>query len=186
MLAHQVVPRWMCLVAGQMKKFLQKVTFVKSSKLLFQLLWLIGCHKYSIWNWFSLLLGPWKESDVWCNGQNVCLMKSIYMLWFSFILGLNLNFFCFEVIIIYYHSPKQKEIKFKPRIELNHNIYNIYFYLNKFESLPQELDCSSMGLYRSIILMWLLSFLPHCDYIFPSPSPPLGERGAWCFGCSFI
>ena len=46
MLAHQVVPRVMCLVAGQMKKVLQKVTFVKSSKLLFQLLRLIICHKY--------------------------------------------------------------------------------------------------------------------------------------------
>ena len=46
MLAHQVVPLAMCLVAGQMKKVLQKVTFVKSNKLLFQLLWLIGCHKY--------------------------------------------------------------------------------------------------------------------------------------------
>ena len=30
------------------------------SELLFQLLWLIGCHKYSIWNWFSLLLGAMK------------------------------------------------------------------------------------------------------------------------------
>ena len=61
---------------------------------------------------------------------------------------------------------------------------HIYFYLNIFESLPQELDCSSMGLSRSIILMWLLSFLPHCDYIFPSPSPPLGEEGGlmlWLF-----
>ena len=44
------------------------------------------------------------------------------MLWFNFILGLKFNFFCFKLIIIYYHSPKQKEIKFKPRIKLNHNI----------------------------------------------------------------
>lgn len=90
---------------------------------------------------FSFYWGPWKESNVWCNKQNVCLMKSIY--------------------IIY-----------------------IYFYLSIFESLPQELDCSSMGLSRSIILMWLLRFLPHCDYIFPSPSPLLGGEGGlmlWLF-----
>ena len=46
MLAPQVVPRVMRLVVGQMKKLLQKVTFVESNKLLFQLLRLIGCHKY--------------------------------------------------------------------------------------------------------------------------------------------
>ena len=59
------------------------------------------------------------------------------------------------------------------------HIYTI-FYVNIFDSLPQEVDCSTRGLNRSIILMLLLndSFLPHCDYIFPSPSPPLeGERG---------
>lgn len=136
MLAHQVVPREMCLAAGQMKKFIQKVTFVKSNKLLFQLLWLIGCDKYSIWNWFSLLLGAIKGK--WCLAYwTKCLCDEIHT---------------------YIH------------------IY-IYFYLNIFESLPQELDCSSRGLNRSIILMWLLSFLPHCDYIFPSPSPRLGGEG---------
>ena len=44
------------------------------------------------------------------------------MLWFSLILGLNFVFFCFRLIIILYHSPKQREIKFKPGIKLNHNI----------------------------------------------------------------
>ena len=47
----------------------------------------------------------------------------MYMLWFKFILGLNFIFFCFKVIIIHYHTQKQKKIKFKPRIKLNHNIY---------------------------------------------------------------
>ena len=59
------------------------------------------------------------------------------------------------------------------------HIYTI-FYVNIFDGLPQEVDCSTRGLNRSIILMLLLnySFLPHCDYIFPSPSPPLeGEMG---------
>ena len=44
------------------------------------------------------------------------------MLWFNFILGLNFTSLCFKLIIIYYHAPKQREIKFKPRIKLNHNI----------------------------------------------------------------
>ena len=43
------------------------------------------------------------------------------MLWFNFILGLNFIFFCFKLIIKYYHTQKQKKIEFKPRIELNHN-----------------------------------------------------------------
>ena len=45
------------------------------------------------------------------------------MLSFNFILGLNFLFFCFKIIIIHYHTQKQKIIKFKPRIELNHNTY---------------------------------------------------------------
>ena len=45
------------------------------------------------------------------------------MLWFNFILGLNFIFPCFKVIIIHYHTPKQKIIKFKPRITLDCNIY---------------------------------------------------------------
>ena len=42
------------------------------------------------------------------------------VLWFNFILGLNFISFFFKLIIIHYHTPKQKEIKFKPRIKLNH------------------------------------------------------------------
>ena len=45
------------------------------------------------------------------------------MLWFNFILGLNFILFCFKLIIIHYHTQKQRKIKFKPRIKLNHNIY---------------------------------------------------------------
>ena len=45
------------------------------------------------------------------------------MWWFSFILGLNFIFLCFKVIIIHYHTPKQKKRKFKPRIKLDNNIY---------------------------------------------------------------
>ena len=45
------------------------------------------------------------------------------MLWFNFILGLIFVFVCFKLIITNYHTQKQKKIKIKPRIKLNHNIY---------------------------------------------------------------
>ena len=48
---------------------------------------------------------------------------SISMLWFSFIPGLNFVFLCFKLIILHYHTQTQREIKFKPRMQLNHNIY---------------------------------------------------------------
>ena len=38
------------------------------------------------------------------------------VLWYNFILGLNLFLF-FQT---HYHTPKQKKIKLKPRIKLNH------------------------------------------------------------------
>ena len=46
-----------------------------------------------------------------------------YMLWFSFILGLNFISFCFKLVIIHYRTRKQREIKFEPSIKLNHNIF---------------------------------------------------------------
>ena len=49
----------------------------------------------------------------------------MYMLWFNFIPGLIFIFFCFKLIIIYYHTQKQKKIKIKPRIKMNHNIYTV-------------------------------------------------------------
>ena len=49
----------------------------------------------------------------------------MYMLWFNLILGLNFISLCFKLIIIHYHTQKQREIKFKPRIKLNHNIYTL-------------------------------------------------------------
>ena len=46
------------------------------------------------------------------------------MLWFNIILGLNFIFLCFKLIILHYYcNPKTREIKFKPGIKLNHNIY---------------------------------------------------------------
>ena len=49
-------------------------------------------------------------------------MKLLYVLWFNFSLGSNFVFLCFKLIIIHYNTQKGKEIKFEPRIELNHNI----------------------------------------------------------------
>ena len=50
----------------------------------------------------------------------------LYVLWFSFILGLNFFFLCIKLIIIHYHTQKQlRKIMFKPRIKLNHNIYTV-------------------------------------------------------------
>ena len=37
--------------------------------------------------------------------------------WFKFYFSL------FKLTIVDYHTPKQRKIKFKPRIKLNHNIY---------------------------------------------------------------
>ena len=49
------------------------------------------------------------------------------MLWFNFILGSNFIFLCFKLIIIYYHTQKQRKIKFEPSIKLNHKIVLYYF-----------------------------------------------------------
>jgi len=56
------------------------------------------------------------------------------MLWFNFILGLNFIWLCFKLIIIHYHTKKQKEIKFKLRVNLNHNILLMLF-ANFFKKL---------------------------------------------------
>ena len=65
---------------------------------------------------------------------NFCKKGIRYILWFSFILGLNYFIsLCFKLVIyIHYHTQKQTEIKFKPSIKLNHNIYyrNICYFLD--------------------------------------------------------
>ena len=48
---------------------------------------------------------------------------------------------CCKLIIIHYHTPKQREIKFKPRIKLNHNIYS---HLTMLQEIFQVRDiCAS-------------------------------------------
>ena len=51
----------------------------------------------------------------------------VSMLQFNFILGLIFISLCFKFITIHYQTPKQREIKFKPRIKLNHNIYTLAY-----------------------------------------------------------
>ena len=46
------------------------------------------------------------------------------MLWFNFILGLNVISLCFKLIIIHYHTKKQREIfKTKDKTEPQHISY---------------------------------------------------------------
>ena len=53
------------------------------------------------------------------------------MLWVNFIFGLNFTSLCFKLIIVHYHTYKPGEMKFKPRIKLNHNMYARKFYTLK-------------------------------------------------------
>ena len=65
------------------------------------------------------------------------------MLWFNFILGLIFVSHCFNLIIIHYHTPKEREIKFKPRIKLNHNIY-MYVHM-QYSSFLENNGCDMGG-----------------------------------------
>ena len=59
------------------------------------------------------------------------LVSSTYVV-VNFILGLNFIFFCFKLIIRHYHFQKQKELKFKPRLKLNHKTYTELVTLTSF------------------------------------------------------
>ena len=72
----------------------------------------------------------------------------IYMLWFNFILGSIFNFFCLKLIITHYHTQKQKERRIKPRIKLNHNIYNLFRVPKHCEPLVYVDD--------NTLLLWVL------------------------------
>ena len=41
----------------------------------------------------------------------------LFVLCFNFTLGSYFLFLCFKLIIIHYHTPKQRKIKFEPRIK---------------------------------------------------------------------
>ena len=60
--------------------------------------------------------------DFCCSVRSPKRSATMYVLGFNFILGLNFIFFCFWVWLCMIMSLKQKKIKFKPRIKLNHNL----------------------------------------------------------------
>ena len=70
----------------------------------------------------KILLRIRGDNIIYTNIKKVNI-HTYHMLWFNFILSLNFLFFSFKLFFIHYHTPKQKKIKFKPRIKLNHNIY---------------------------------------------------------------
>ena len=82
-----------------------------------------------LYNWW---LHPFAEFHLQEGSSNRFL---VYMLWFNFILGLNFLFFCFKLIMIHYHTLKQKKRKFKPMKKLNHNIYTTLLIKQKREGL---------------------------------------------------
>ena len=60
--------------------------------------------------------------DFCCSVRSPKRSATMYVLWFNFILRLNFIFFCFWVWLCMIMSLKQKKIKFKPRIKLNHKL----------------------------------------------------------------
>ena len=90
------------------------------------------------------------------------------MLWFSFILGSNSISVCFQTNYHSYHTPKQRETKFKPRIKLDSNIDNgfitgaVFLDINKafdtvnHKMLLNKLDC--LGLNNST-MDWFTFYL---------------------------
>ena len=61
--------------------------------------------------------------DFCCSVRSPKRSATMYVLWFNFILGLNFIFFCFWVWLCMIMSLKQKKVKFKPRIKLNHTTH---------------------------------------------------------------
>ena len=67
-------------------------------------------HCYNLfWSTFSILVS-YKPLWIYVVGQ--------FYSWFKISFS-----FCFKLIIIHYHTPKQRKTKFKPKIKLNRNIY---------------------------------------------------------------
>ena len=93
------------------------------------------------------------------------------MLWFNFILGLNFIFLCFKLIIIHYHTPKQRKIKFKPRIKLNHNRYKGSVIIDPEQATEKADYKCGKSFYLDPILRlpkcWLSEKIPQ-NYNFPN------------------
>ena len=96
-----------------------------------------------------------------------CDVTAVYMLWFNFILGLNFIFLCFKVIIIHYHTPKQ-------RIKLNYNIYNTFVFPVQFFN-----HCSSLLMNVLLLTDVLKMFKIQCYAFECSLSPVLFCHTQW-------
>ena len=59
-----------------------------------------------------------------CAAYIICVVVQL------FILGLNFILLCLKSIIIHFHTPKQRNIKLKLRIKLNHNIWPVLYKYN--------------------------------------------------------
>ena len=71
---------------------------------------------WQIWRKLGTTLDSWNMWEgVWPSpttrwGRNKISRKSVVMLWFNFIIGLNFIFLCVKLVIINYHTPKQRKI----------------------------------------------------------------------------
>ena len=57
---------------------------------------------------------------------------------------------CFKLIIIHYHTQKQRKIKFEPRIKLNYNMYT-----KKMQGTSGILLKTSNGILQFLRFDWL-------------------------------
>ena len=73
---------------------------------------------------------PFFYQNLLSRSSNVNFMFSFrQLLWFNVILGLNFIFPHFKLIVIHCHTPKQREMKLKPRIKLNYNMVILQRYV---------------------------------------------------------
>ena len=96
----------------------------------------------------------------------------LYILWFSFVLGLIFIFLCSKFIIIHYPTLKQRKIKIKLRIKLNHNIYMGYVGM-----------CQSMGYTFCLDVNLKIAKSTLFKRVFTDVSamlPPLGYKTKYC------
>ena len=59
-----------------------------------------------------------------CSCLSAFYHTLMWMLWFKFLLPGLFFSLCVKLIIIHYHTPKQRDIIFKPRMKLNHNMHS--------------------------------------------------------------
>ena len=84
-----------------------------------------GFELYSLW--VPLVNIQFLKTMYWGKGTKYLISKGgVYVVvrfypWFKFYLSF------FQIIIIHYHPPKQREITFTIKIKLNHNISIIIF-----------------------------------------------------------